>query len=187
MSPSSRDGCCTTATTTPRRSRRSTRWSTTLDGRPSPFDGLSWYRGDSLARLDRHPEAIEAFERAIAEAPFDLRAYTSLATLQHAMHRDEAAVATVERLVRAVPTPAGYATAVRLFALIGERTRSVELRAEARVRFAGESARPAAPVPASAFFDCSRRAELQLCAGGSSKELPYVASGRAAIIGRAAV
>ena len=114
----------------------------TLGDRPSPFDGLSWYRGDSLARLDRHPEAVEAFERAIAEAPFDLRAYTSLATLQHAMNRDEAAVATVERLVRAVPTPAGYATAVRLFALIGERSRSVELRAESRVRFAGESATP---------------------------------------------
>ena len=38
------------------------------------------------------------------------------------MNRGDDAVATVERLVRAVPTPAGYATAVRLSRCIGERS-----------------------------------------------------------------
>ena len=39
------------------------------------LDGLHWLRGDCLARLDRHPEALEAFERAVADAPFDLRVH----------------------------------------------------------------------------------------------------------------
>jgi tetratricopeptide (TPR) repeat protein len=112
----------------------------TLDGRPVPFDGLHWYRGDCLARLDRHPEALEAFERAIADAPFDLRGYISLATALHATTRDDEAMATVERLVREVPTPAAYATAVRLSTTLGDRVRATQLRTEARQRFAGEPA-----------------------------------------------
>ena len=71
-----------------------------LDDRPAPFDGLHWLRGDCLVRLDRQPEALEAFERAVTEAPFDLRAYASLATSLHAATRDDDAMATVERLVR---------------------------------------------------------------------------------------
>ena len=74
------------------------------------------------------------------EAPFDLRAYASLVTLQRAADRHDDAVATVERLVRSVPTPSGYATAVRLSTLLGDRERALQLRAEARARFAGEPA-----------------------------------------------
>lgn len=99
---------------------------------------LQWYRGDSLARLDRHVEALEAFEAAIVEEPLEVRAYTSLATLQRATNRREDAAATVERLVRAVPTPEGYATAVRLSTVLGNRGRAAALRAEARVTFKGE-------------------------------------------------
>lgn len=106
----------------------------------APFDGLHWLRGDCLARLDRHPDALAAFERAIAEAPFDLRAYTSLATLLDATNRHADAVAVVERLVRSVPTPAAYATAVRLSTVLGDRDRAAQLRAEARERFAAEPA-----------------------------------------------
>ena len=111
-----------------------------LGDRPSPFDGLHWYRGDTLARLDRHAEAQAAFERAIRDAPFDLRGYVSLATLQRAMNRDDDALVTVDQLVRRVPTPAGYAAAVRLSTLLGQRERAAELRAEARQRLAGEPA-----------------------------------------------
>jgi tetratricopeptide (TPR) repeat protein len=111
-----------------------------LATQPSPLDGLHWLRGDCLARLDRHPEALAAFERAIAEAPFDLRAYTSLATLLDAANRHDDAVAVVERMVRTVPTPAAYATAVRLSTVLGDRDRATRLRAEARERFAGEPA-----------------------------------------------
>jgi tetratricopeptide (TPR) repeat protein len=111
-----------------------------LGTRPSPFDGLHWLRGDCLARLDRHADALAAFERAIADAPFNLRAYTSLATLLDAANRHADAVAVVERMVRAVPTPPAYATAVRLSTVLGERDRAAQWRAEARERFAGEPA-----------------------------------------------
>jgi tetratricopeptide (TPR) repeat protein len=113
---------------------------TALATPPSPLPGLHWLRGDCLARLDRHPEALAAFERAIAEAPFDLRAYTSLATLLDAANRHDDAAAVVERMVRTVPTPAAYATAVRLSTVLGNRDRAAQLRAEARERFAGEPA-----------------------------------------------
>jgi len=111
-----------------------------LGTRPAPFEGLHWLRGDCLARLDRHPEALAAFERATAETPFDLRAYTSLATLLDAANRHDDAVAVVERMVRTVPTPAAYATAVRLSTVLGDRDRAAQLRTEARERFAGEPA-----------------------------------------------
>ena len=104
------------------------------------LDGLHWLRGDCLARLDRHPEALEAFERAVADAPFDLRGYIGLATSLHAATRDDEAMATVERLVREVPTPPAYAAAVRLSTMLGDRIRATQLRGEARQRFAGEPA-----------------------------------------------
>ena len=69
------------------------------------------------------------------------------------MNRGDDAVATVDQLVRRVPTPAGYAAAVRLSTLVGERERAAQLRAEARQRLAGEPALRWSR--ASAFFDCA--------------------------------
>lgn len=111
---------------------------TALEGRPAPLDGLDWYRGDALVRLDRQPEALEAFERAIVAAPFDLRGYASLTTLHHALDRHDDAVDTIDRLLVAVPTPAGYAAAARLWSLIGERELATSVRASARERFKNE-------------------------------------------------
>ncbi|MGD9905102.1 MAG: sulfatase-like hydrolase/transferase [Vicinamibacterales bacterium] len=106
------------------------------DGSAPP--GLEWYRGDCLARLGRHEEALAAFERQVAVAPFDTRAHAGLVTSHHALGHTAEAAAAVEALVRQVPTPGGYATAVRLSQTIGDRERATQLRDEARQRFAGE-------------------------------------------------
>lgn len=111
---------------------------TALDERTSGFDGLDWYRGDTLVRLARSDDARDAFERAIAAAPFDVRAYVSLTTLQHAQGRHDDAVATVDRLLIAVPTPAGWTAAARLWTAIGERELAASVRASIRERFKGE-------------------------------------------------
>jgi tetratricopeptide (TPR) repeat protein len=113
-----------------------------LDGRAVPLDGLDWYRGDALARLDRQPEAVAAFERAIAVSPFDVRGYVSLATLYHAMGRHDDAVETVDRLLVAVPTPAGWTAAARAWTAIGERELAASVRASARERFKNEPGLP---------------------------------------------
>lgn len=111
---------------------------------PSPFESLAWYRADCLARLDRHDDAVAAYARAIADAPFDVRAYVGLATLQRTMGDDDAAAATVDRLLRQAPTPPAYTAAVRLLTAWNARERAAALRAEARQRFAGEPGLPAA-------------------------------------------
>ncbi|MGE0362298.1 MAG: sulfatase-like hydrolase/transferase [Vicinamibacterales bacterium] len=111
-----------------------------LDGRTGGFDGLAWYRGDTLVRLERLDDAREVFEGAIAAAPFDVRGYVSLATLHHTQGRHDDAVATVDRLLVAVPTPAGWAAAARLWTAIGERELAASVRASIRERFKGEPA-----------------------------------------------
>ncbi len=111
---------------------------TALDGRTSGFDGLDWYRGDTLVRLARPDDARDAFERAIAAAPFDVRAYVSLATLHHAQGRHDDAVATVDRLLVAVPTPAGWTAAARLWTAIGEPELAASARASIGERFKDE-------------------------------------------------
>jgi len=111
---------------------------TALDGRTSGFDGLDWHRGNTLVRLARPDDARDAFERAIAAAPFDVHAYVSLATLHHAQGRHDDAVATVDRLLVAVPTPAGWTAAARLWTAIGERELAASVRASIGERFRGE-------------------------------------------------
>jgi len=110
----------------------------TLGDTATPFDGLYWHRGESLARLDRAVEAAASFERAIADAPLDPRAYLALATLRATPAQADAAEAALDRLIAAVPTPPAYAAAARLAASLGDRERAAGLRAEARERFAGE-------------------------------------------------
>ena len=118
------------------RSRGRARWATG----PRPSTGLHRYRGDTLARLDRHAEAQDRVRTG------DPRRAVRPARLHqpgHAPAGDAAAATTrwtVEQLVRRVPTPAGYAAAVRLSALLGKRERAAQLRAEARQRLAGEPA-----------------------------------------------
>ena len=63
-----------------------------------------------------------------------------LATLSPAPERMAAAEAVIDALLAEVPTPDGYAAAVRALTDLGLRRRADALRSEARTRFRGDQA-----------------------------------------------
>ncbi|MBI4263583.1 MAG: sulfatase-like hydrolase/transferase [Acidobacteria bacterium] len=102
------------------------------------FEELHWYLGDTLARLDRYEEAEAHFREEVRAFPRRLRSYASLATLYRASNREQGIEEIVSALMEAAPTPEGYATAARLWTILGDRGRADAIRADARTRFRGD-------------------------------------------------
>jgi choline-sulfatase len=75
--------------------------------------GLEALRAENLVRLNRHAEAVAAYEREIAAYPGDRRAYARLAVLYFAMGNRAAVDRTLERLVHANPNRSAYELAAR--------------------------------------------------------------------------
>jgi tetratricopeptide (TPR) repeat protein len=96
------------------------------------------YFGESLAHLDRYPDAESQFREELRAYPRNVQAYTSLAMLYHASNRDADVEDVLNELVAATPTPEGYAVAARLWTILGERSRAEALRSDARARFRGD-------------------------------------------------
>jgi tetratricopeptide (TPR) repeat protein len=96
------------------------------------------YFGETLARLDRYPEAETQFREELHAYPRNLQAYTSLAMLYRASNRDADVEDVLNELVAATPTPEGYAVAAKLWTILGERSRAEALRSDARARFRGD-------------------------------------------------
>ena len=109
------------------------------------IEDLAWRRGDVLSRLGRFEDATLAYREAIEERPHDARPFVSLVTHYRATQNDVEAAVTVDALMRAVPTAAGYAQAARLWQALGDKERADAVRAAARERFGPE---PAARPPA---------------------------------------
>ncbi len=86
------------------------------------YPGLSYARGDVLARMGRNALAEQAFQREIAEHPTEPQAYASLAMLFASEDRAPQALATIQRLVAANRSPAGYGMAVRTLRILGDPT-----------------------------------------------------------------
>ena len=105
-----------------------------------PIEDLQWYLGETLARLDRYPEAETHFREELRAFPRSIRSYSSLATLYRASNRDQDVEDVIGDLTDAAPTPEGYATAARLWTILGDRARADALRVEARTRFRGDPA-----------------------------------------------
>jgi tetratricopeptide (TPR) repeat protein len=107
---------------------------------------LHFYTGDTLARLERYPEAEAEFLEELKYYPQNTRARAGLAMLYQATGRPDAADTTIATMVRVTPTPDAYALAARLWTMFGNHQRADAIRAEARRAFAEpvrSGARPA--------------------------------------------
>jgi len=110
-----------------------------LEAHTISIQDLYYYTGDTLARLGEGDAAIAALRTEIRLSPANTRAHGALAMLYRAGGRPAEAEAAIARLLRSVPTSEGYAMAIRLWTVFGEREQASALRKEAVGRF-GEQA-----------------------------------------------
>jgi len=106
-----------------------------LSGHTITIPDLYYYTGDTLARLGEARPAIEAFRTETRLSPENIRAHAGLAMLCRADGQTAEAEAAIDRLLHAVPTADGYAMAIRLWSIFGERERASTLQQAAAGRF----------------------------------------------------
>ncbi len=94
--------------------------------------------GEALTHLQRYTEAEMEFREELRAFPTSIPTYSSLALLYRASNRDEEVTRTLDELIEAAPTPAGYSAAARLWTVLGDRSRAEAVRADAQVRFKGD-------------------------------------------------
>jgi tetratricopeptide (TPR) repeat protein len=91
-----------------------------LKGRTVQMNDLNYYIGDSLAKLDRYPEAEPYLLEEVRVFPHNTRARAGLAMLYRAMGRDLDSERAIEELLRVSPTPEGRTLAAKLWTTFGE-------------------------------------------------------------------
>ena len=99
-----------------------------LKGRTVQMNDLNYYIGDSLARLERYPEAEPYLVEEVRVFPHNTRARAGLAMLYRAMGRDAESERAIDELLRASPTPEGRALAVKLWTMFGEPEKAQRVR-----------------------------------------------------------
>jgi arylsulfatase A-like enzyme/Flp pilus assembly protein TadD len=97
---------------------------------------LHFYTADTLARLERYPDAEKQFIEELKYFPQNIRARGGLAMLYQASGKPEAASRMLEDMVRITPTPDSYALSARLNTMFGNRKQAEAVKAEARRVFA---------------------------------------------------
>ncbi len=117
------------------------------------IEGLWYYTGESLRRLERQDEAEKAFENELAVSPRHLDAAGGLAAVYMAQGRSEEAAALLDAMLAAVPTREAYTLAAGLWTSFGHPDRAAVLRSEAR-RLGSRRAQPA---PRSPVFPDEKR------------------------------
>jgi len=105
-----------------------------------PIPELHFFTGDTLARLERFPEAEAQFLEELHNFPQNTRALAGLATLYHTTGRADDATRVIADLMRITPTPDAYALAARLLTTFGNRQQADAVRAEARRAFGASRA-----------------------------------------------
>jgi len=110
------------------------------------MSNLHYFRADILARMDRTAEAEAEFRKELSIFPDNTAAWTGLALLHASLGQPEATRRDLEDLLRAVPTPRGYAAAAEALRILGdvEGARRLEERARAGGGSAGAGHRAAA-------------------------------------------
>jgi tetratricopeptide (TPR) repeat protein len=98
---------------------------------------LRFYLADTLARLERYPEAERYFREELQLYPTNLRARSGLAMLYAATNRPDRVAAVIDEMLAVSPSPAAYARAAQLWDLFGQPARAKAVRADAAARFKG--------------------------------------------------
>lgn len=107
---------------------------------------LHFYTADTLARLERYPEAEREFLEELRYYPQNTRARAGLAMLYQATGRADLAGQVISDMLRVTPTQESYALAARLWSMFGNPQQANAVRAEARRAFA-EPGRSGARAP----------------------------------------
>jgi arylsulfatase A-like enzyme/Flp pilus assembly protein TadD len=90
---------------------------------------LNFYIGDTLAQLERYPEAEKFFLEEIRLYPQNIQARSALAMLYQAMGRGDDAERTIEEMMRASPTTNTLDRAESLWRMFGRNDKAAEVRA----------------------------------------------------------
>ena len=89
---------------------------------------IDYYIGDSLARLERYPEAERFLKAEVALFPFNTRARAGLAMLYRATGRDAESERAIAELLRVSPQGDGPALAKQLWTMFGEPGKAAAIR-----------------------------------------------------------
>ena len=93
-----------------------------------PVEGLQYVRGDALARMQRFPEAAEAFRAEVALFPHDLETYSRLAVVTGLLGDMNGARQVMESMVRANPTKVAREYAAHTLESLGDRAGAAQFR-----------------------------------------------------------
>ena len=99
-----------------------------LQHRTLQVPDVDYLIGDSLARLERYPEAERFLKAEVARFPFSTRARASLAMLYRATGRDAESEQAIAELLRVSPEGDGPALARQLWTMFGEPQRAAALK-----------------------------------------------------------
>ena len=91
-----------------------------LHGRTVQMNDLNYYIGDSLARMERYPEAEPYLLEEVRLFPHNVRARAGLAMLYRAMGRNADSERVIEEMLRVSPTPEARVVAAQLWTMFGE-------------------------------------------------------------------
>ena len=105
-----------------------------LQHRTLQVPDINYFIGDSLARLERYPEAERFLKAEIALFPFNTRARAALAMLYRATGRDAESERAIQDLLRVSPEGDGPRLAKQLWAMFGEPENAAVLKTPGKRR-----------------------------------------------------
>ena len=100
-----------------------------LESRTVQMTDLHFYTADTLARLERYPEAERHFREEIRLFPQSIRARAGLAMLYRAQARDGECEKVIDDMLRLIPTPEAHDMAAQLWTTFGEPQKAAAARA----------------------------------------------------------